>query len=79
MIIVLLVVILFLLLENYVQAREIKKLKTCISFDKQELINEAVILMRTNDSMQAIKQLRKQHYPLSLLQAKKIVDQAMEH
>ncbi|MFD1124995.1 hypothetical protein ACFQ22_06480 [Lentilactobacillus raoultii] len=68
--------ILALLLLIYLQSREIRKLKAAITFDKDTLILEATTLLKSYDEIMTIKKLRQKYYPLSLLQAKKIVDQA---
>ncbi|TGA98891.1 hypothetical protein E4665_06065 [Sporolactobacillus shoreae] len=70
----LLIVILMLL--NYLQSREIHKLKVLITFDEKVLLQEAETLLKTNDKVSVIKKLREKNYPLDLLQAKKIVDKA---
>ena len=74
----LLVLVLLLLLLNFLQSREIRKLKGMITFDEVALKQEAESLLKTNDKVATIKKLRENHYPLSLVQAKKIADQAAE-
>ncbi|MCO7127793.1 hypothetical protein NIE88_18770 [Sporolactobacillus shoreicorticis] len=67
-----------LLLLNFLQSRETRKLKGMVTFDEVALKKEAESLLKTDDKVATIKKLREKHYPLSLVQAKNIVDQA-EH
>ncbi|MET1249979.1 hypothetical protein ABWW58_14460 [Sporolactobacillus sp. STCC-11] len=68
--------ILILLLLNYLQSREINKLKAVVTFDEDVLRQEAKDLLKTKDKVSAIRKLRENNYPLGLVRAKKIVDQA---
>ncbi|MCI1857875.1 MAG: hypothetical protein LKI80_06885 [Sporolactobacillus sp.] len=72
----LVILVLILLLLNFLQSREIKRLKNLIKFDEDALKKEAELLLTTNDEVATIKKLRGNHYPLSLTKAKKIVDEA---
>ncbi len=64
-----------LALSNYIQSKEIKKLKRLFNFDEQDLIDEAIILQKNNSNkVNAVKILREMNYPLDLIDAKRIVD-----
>ncbi|TGA97489.1 hypothetical protein E4665_11610 [Sporolactobacillus shoreae] len=76
MTILLTLLIVILMLLNYLQSREINRLKALITFDEEALRQEAKALLKTKDKVFTIKKLREKNYPLSLVQAKKIVDQA---
>lgn len=70
------ILIISLLLLNYLHRKEIEKLKRLFTFDEETLLVEAKKLVSEKSALEAIKELRTRHYPLSLLKAKQIVDQA---
>ncbi|WP_208559203.1 hypothetical protein [Marinilactibacillus kalidii] len=75
MVLLLAAMITLLLLLNYLQQREIQKLKGLFVFDESELQSFAKkTLAIEKDEVKTIKLLRERYYPLDLLSAKSIVD-----
>lgn len=75
MTIFLFIMLVTLLLLNFSQQREIKKLKSFIKHDKKELeVFAEETYLREGDGVKTIKLLREKYYPLDLVDAKHIVD-----
>ncbi|MER2227003.1 MAG: hypothetical protein ABS916_08130 [Carnobacterium sp.] len=72
----LIIVVLILLLLNYIQTTEIKKLKALFTYDQDKMIEDSKEYLMTMNEIQTIKKIRTQYYPIDLIQAKKVVDKA---
>ncbi|WP_225743205.1 hypothetical protein [Marinilactibacillus sp. Marseille-P9653] len=75
MLIFLFIIIVTLLLLNFSQQKEIKKMKGMIKHDEKELeVFAEETYLREGNEVKTIKLLREKYYPLDLVDAKHIVD-----